>query len=124
VRFGGHACALLHDSQAVTAGLQGRSAGGLTMGAVLNLRPDLFNAAVLGVPFVDCLTTMLDDSIPLTTIEVRAHATLLALGKRCQGPACIIAPCTPAVVATHPFQATVLGEYLSSMGICGSMGSL
>ena len=40
------------------------------MGAVLNLRPELFAAAVLGVPFVDCLTTMLDDSIPLTIIEV------------------------------------------------------
>ncbi len=40
--------------------------GGLTMGAVLNLRPDLFNGAILGVPFVDCLTTMLDETIPLT----------------------------------------------------------
>lgn len=49
--------------------IQGRSAGGLTMGAVINLRPDLFHAAILGVPFVDCLTTMLDPSIPLTTIE-------------------------------------------------------
>lgn len=36
------------------------------MGAVLNMRPDLFNAAILGVPFVDCLTTMLDETIPLT----------------------------------------------------------
>lgn len=36
------------------------------MGAVLNLRPELFNAAILGVPFVDCLTTMLDETIPLT----------------------------------------------------------
>lgn len=44
------------------------------MGAVLNMRPDLFNAAILGVPFVDCLTTMLDDTIPLTVIEVSLPA--------------------------------------------------
>lgn len=51
------------------SGVQGRSAGGLTMGAVLNMRPDLFNAAIMGVPFVDVVTTMMDESIPLTNIE-------------------------------------------------------
>ncbi len=47
----------------------GGSAGGLLMGAVLNLRPDLFRSVVTAVPFVDVVTTMLDDSIPLTTGE-------------------------------------------------------
>ena len=41
----------------------------MLIGAVLNMRPDLFRAAVAGVPFVDVLTTMLDPSIPLTTSE-------------------------------------------------------
>ena len=48
---------------------QGGSAGGLLMGAVINLRPDLFNGVVAQVPFVDVVTTMLDPTIPLTTSE-------------------------------------------------------
>jgi len=47
----------------------GGSAGGLLMGAVVNLRPDLWKGIVAEVPFVDVVTTMLDDSIPLTTGE-------------------------------------------------------
>jgi oligopeptidase B len=47
----------------------GGSAGGLLMGAVLNFRPDLWKGIVAAVPFVDVVTTMFDDSIPLTTFE-------------------------------------------------------
>lgn len=47
----------------------GGSAGGLLMGAVANMRPDLFHGIVAHVPWVDVVTTMLDDDIPLTTAE-------------------------------------------------------
>ena len=54
-----------------TTAINGASAGGLTVGAVLNMRPDLFKCALLGVPFVDVMNTMLDPSLPLTTGEYR-----------------------------------------------------
>jgi oligopeptidase B len=47
----------------------GASAGGLLIGAIINLRPDLYRGVYAGVPFVDAVTTMLDTTIPLTTNE-------------------------------------------------------
>lgn len=49
----------------------GGSAGGLLMGAITNMRPDLYKGVVAAVPFVDVITTMMDESIPLTTFEWR-----------------------------------------------------
>ncbi|GHC52262.1 oligopeptidase B [Ulvibacter litoralis] len=47
----------------------GGSAGGLLMGAIVNMAPEIYNGVIASVPFVDVVTTMLDDSIPLTTGE-------------------------------------------------------
>jgi oligopeptidase B len=47
----------------------GGSAGGLLMGAIVNMSPEIYNGVIVSVPFVDVMTTMLDDTIPLTTGE-------------------------------------------------------
>lgn len=47
----------------------GGSAGGLLVGAIVNMRPDLYKGVIAGVPFVDIVTTMQDETIPLTSFE-------------------------------------------------------
>ena len=63
-----HLCDLGYTSKEHLFAMGG-SAGGLLIGATINLRPDLFRGVLAAVPFVDVLTTMLDDRIPLTTQE-------------------------------------------------------
>ena len=67
------ACAEFLEKSDVTnkdlLAIEGSSAGGMLIGAVVNMRPDLFQAAVAGVPFVDVLNTMSDSTLPLTVIE-------------------------------------------------------
>jgi hypothetical protein len=56
----------------------GRSADGMLLGVVLNMRPDLFKATVAGVPLVDVRTTMLDPTLPLTAAEWEVCISYLA----------------------------------------------
>ncbi|HHG85248.1 MAG TPA: S9 family peptidase [Bacteroidetes bacterium] len=63
-----HVCAAGYTEPS-QLGIMGGSAGGLLMGAVVNMRPDLFKVVEAHVPFVDIMNTMLDPTIPLTVIE-------------------------------------------------------
>jgi oligopeptidase B len=58
-----------HYAESKSLAIMGGSAGGMLMGAVMNMRPDLFNTVLAIVPFVDVLNTMLDSSLPLTQME-------------------------------------------------------
>jgi oligopeptidase B len=64
----GHLIAKRYTSPSKLA-IEGRSAGGLLMGAVVNMRPELFHSVLAGVPFVDVLNTCLDATLPLTVQE-------------------------------------------------------
>ncbi|MBI3958924.1 MAG: S9 family peptidase [Chloroflexi bacterium] len=86
-------------------GAMGRSAGGLVMGAITNLRPDLFKAVIAGVPFVDVINTMLDPTIPLTVIEWEewgnpAHPAFYAYMKSYSPYDNVAAKAYPAILAT------------------------
>lgn len=61
--------------------IDGRSAGGLLIGAVLNMDPSLYAVAVAGVPFVDVINTMMDDTIPLTINEYEGSSLFLIISR-------------------------------------------
>jgi oligopeptidase B len=79
--------------------IEGRSAGGLLVGAAVNLRPDLFRAALLGVPFLDVVNTMLDETLPLTVGEFEEWGN----PKKAEEYACIRSYC--------PYSNLVPGAY-------------
>jgi oligopeptidase B len=71
---------LVDEKKMTTSALlscEGRSAGGLLIGASINQAPDLFKVAILGVPFVDVVPTMIDASIPLTIVEWEEWGTII-----------------------------------------------
>jgi oligopeptidase B len=95
---------------------QGRSAGGLLIGAVVNMRPKLFRGVIAGVPFVDVVSTMLDSGIPLTTFEydewgnpenVADYQTMLAYSPYDN----VTAKDYPAMLVTAGFNDTQVGYY-------------
>jgi len=94
----------------------GRSAGGLTVGAVVNMRPDLFKGVVADVPFVDVVTTMLDDSLPSTTFgydewgnpaELTDYATMLSYSPYDN----VGAKAYPALLVTAGYNDSLVGYF-------------
>jgi oligopeptidase B len=81
-------------------GLWGRSAGGLTLGAALNMQPSVAAAAVLDVPFLDVLGDMCDPDLPLTVKERGEWGDPLASQVSGQGPGRVQAA-YPRQVGTH-----------------------
>jgi oligopeptidase B len=89
--------------------IEGGSAGGLLVGAVLNMRPDLFRAAVLRVPFVDVVNTMLDESLPLTVGEFEEWGN----PKIAQHYAYMKGYCPYTNIGAHPYPAVMVRTSLN-----------
>ena len=79
--------------------IKGGSAGGMLMGAVANLRPELWGCVVAEVPFVDVLNTMLDASLPLTPIEWPEWGNPLEDPARVRADPRLLAPTTISAAA-------------------------
>ncbi len=89
--------------------IEGGSAGGLLVGAVLNMRPELFRAAVLRVPFVDVINTMLDESLPLTVGEFEEWGN----PKLREHYACMAAYCPYTNLGPRPYPAMLVKTSLN-----------